>query len=64
MFRVRKDDNKAPENSSKGKTDKTPDISPVIEHVCLCGHSNFHHELIDESSKSPSYIRCIGTIHH
>lgn len=56
VYRVRKDCNPAPQSPSRSDTEKQG--SP-IEHVCFCGHSNFHHELIDESSTSDCTVQVV-----
>uniref|UniRef100_K3WQL2 Uncharacterized protein n=1 Tax=Globisporangium ultimum (strain ATCC 200006 / CBS 805.95 / DAOM BR144) TaxID=431595 RepID=K3WQL2_GLOUD len=48
VYRVRKDDTPDTENSPPANRDKN-DTNQKKEYVCLCGHSNYHHELIDES---------------
>jgi N-acetylneuraminic acid mutarotase len=48
VYRVRKDSAPAPQSPPRSVGDKSG--SPHrVEHVCFCGHSTFHHELIDES---------------
>jgi hypothetical protein len=52
VYRVR--EGETPSDSSRNKED-CPNSK---QHICACGHSNFHHELIDEQSKQSTTVSC------